>query len=90
VTVSFQGSANADLASKLAATLKANLPVVYSLEARLAAMAGLVESLKGNVAGVADIKVACVPQVVAAAAQALSDVQASGSASVSLTKSVAQ
>jgi hypothetical protein len=88
VTISFQGSANAALAGKLAATLQTNLPIVFSLDARLRAMAGLVESLKGNVSGVADIKVACIPQVVAAAAQALSDVQASGSAALSLTKSV--
>jgi hypothetical protein len=33
-------------------------------------------------------EVECIPQVVAAAAQALSDVQASGTAALSLTKSV--
>lgn len=90
VVIAFQGSTNADVAGKLAVTLEANLPIVYALEARLQAMVGLVDGLKGNVSAVADIKAACIPQVAVAAALALSDVQASAAASVSVTKSVVQ
>jgi hypothetical protein len=90
VTIAFQGAVNADLAGKLAATLKANLPIVFSLEARLTAMVGVVGGLKGNISAVADIKAACIPQVAIAAGQALADVEASGSAAASLTKSVTQ
>lgn len=90
VKIAFQGSANADFAGKLVATLEANLPIVYALEARLTAMADVVVSLKGNVTAVADIKVSCIPPVAAAVGQALADVEASASATVNLTKSVAQ
>jgi hypothetical protein len=90
VTIGFQGGANADLAAKLAATLEANLPTVFSLEARLKALGGSIGDLKGNVTAVVDIKAACIPTVVAAGGQAASDIEGAASASVSLTKSVTQ
>jgi hypothetical protein len=90
VSIAFQGSVNAELTTKLAATLEANLPIVFSLEARLAAMKDLVIALEGNIDAVVDIKKACIPAVIVAAAQAVAAVQAAATASASLTKSVAQ
>ncbi len=90
IEVVFAGSANADFAAKLAATLKANLPLVFELKTRFAAMADVTASLSGNISAVTDIKTACIPPLVAAAAEAVSDIGDSVSASAKITASVGQ
>jgi hypothetical protein len=80
ITVSFTGAANVDAAGKLQATFEANLGIILAFEARLKAMAGIAASFTGNIGAVTDIKVACIPPVVAAAANAVKDVEGSFSA----------
>ena len=90
VDVVFTGAASVDAAGQLIATLKANLPIIFSLRAKFQAMGDLAVQLSGNIGAVVDIKVACIPAVVAAVGTAASDVGDSLSASVSVTASVGQ
>src|SRR6185436_11586544 len=64
VEVRFAGTANADFAGKLIATLKANLPIIFSLKARFAGLADATASLSGNISAVTDIKAACIVPLV--------------------------
>ena len=82
--------ASADGLAKLLTTLKANLPLIFDLKTRFSAMADATASLSGNATAVVDIKAACIPPLVAAAAQAVSDIGDSVSASASITGSVGQ
>jgi hypothetical protein len=84
VKVSFTGAANVDAAGKLQATLEANLGVVLAFEARLKSMVEISSNLVGNINAVTDIKVACIPPVAAAVANAVQDVQASFSVAGSI------
>jgi hypothetical protein len=84
ITVSFSGAADAAAAGKLQATFEANLGIVLAFEARLKAMAAIAVSFGGNVSAVTDIKVACIPPVVAATANAAKDVEGSFSAAGSI------
>jgi hypothetical protein len=53
-------------------------------------MADATASLSGNIGAVTDIKAACIPPLVAAAAQAVSDIGDSVTATASITGSVGQ
>lgn len=88
VNVAFSGAADVEAAAKLQATLKANLGVVYAFKARLEGMAKITAQLSGNVEAVTDIKAACIPAILAAAADAVSDVGDSVSVSGSIVGSV--
>jgi hypothetical protein len=84
VKVTFSGAANVEAAAKLVATLEANLGVVFALDARVQGMLSASASFGTNVQGIADIKVACIPPVGAAAKDALADVQSSSTTSAKL------
>ena len=84
VTVAFSGSANVEAAAKLKAVFEANLGVVLAFKARLEGMATLAGTISGSADAVVDIKVACIPAVVAAAVTAVENVTAAGSASASI------
>lgn len=81
-------SAKAELVGKLEATLEANLPLVFAFKAKLEGIAAVTGSLAGNIDAVADIKVACIPPLVAAVGDALANVKGSVSATASVTGSV--
>jgi modification target Cys-rich repeat protein len=83
-----EGSADASAAGKLVATLKANLGVVLAFKARLTAMADLTGTITGNASAVGSIKAACIPQVIAAGADAAAQVVAAGQATASVAGSV--
>jgi hypothetical protein len=87
VTVAFSGAANVEAAGKLQATFEANLGVILAFKARLEGMAKIAGSFSGNIDAVADIKVACIPPLVAAVKNAVEDVNASASASASIVAS---
>ncbi|HSO37248.1 MAG TPA: hypothetical protein VLT33_32200, partial [Labilithrix sp.] len=84
VTVNFSGAANIEAAGKLKAVFEANLGVVLAFKARLEGMAKLTGTIAGSADAVVDIKVACIPAVVAAAAVAVENVGAAASASASI------
>ncbi|WP_394847296.1 hypothetical protein LZC95_07495 [Pendulispora brunnea] len=73
---------------KLVATLKANLPIIFSLKTRLEAMVDITGQVSANINAIADVKPACIPALVGAAGQALANVKDSASASASITASV--
>jgi len=87
VEVVFSGAADIQAAGKLKAVFEANLPIVYAFKARLEGMVAATGSFSANIGAVADIKVSCIPVVVAAVAQALGDVEASVSATGSIVTS---
>ncbi len=90
VTVVVEGSANAELAGKLVATLKAHLPALLALNAKFSIAGDLAGQLAANVNAdvVADIKPACIPVVVEAVASAGKDFSASLSAVGQISSSV--
>jgi len=63
---------------------------VFELKERFKAMADVTGSLVGNINGVTDIKAACIPPLVAAAGEAVSDMTASISATTTITGAVGQ
>jgi hypothetical protein len=87
VTVAFTGAANAEAAGKLEATLRANLGVVLAFKARLEGMAKITGSLVANIEGAVDVKASCLIAMVAAAAAAVEDVQASVTVSANVAAS---
>lgn len=82
------GQADANIAGKLIDTLKANFGVILSLKSRFQAVATATASLTGNISAVTDIKVACVPPLVAAAAQAVTDIKDAGDQTVALAGTI--
>ena len=74
VDIAITGNVDANIGAKLLATLKANLPIIYSIQARFTALGSATGSLTANIGAVVDIKAACIPPVVAAAAQAVVDI----------------
>jgi hypothetical protein len=84
VTVSFSGSANFEAAAQLKATFEANLGLILAFQARLEGMAKIVGTFSGNISAVTDIKVACIPPLVAAIGNAGQDLTASVSAAGSI------
>jgi hypothetical protein len=87
VTIAITGVASAEAAAKLKATLEANLSIVLGFQARLDGMAKLTAAFTANISAVTDIKVACIPPLVAAAGEAVSNVTASASACGSIVAS---
>jgi hypothetical protein len=87
ITVAFGASADTNL-GKLKATLEANLPKIIEVKTRFTLLGDAAATVSGNFSAVTDIKAACIPAVVAAAAQSAKDVtatvQASGSIATSL------
>jgi hypothetical protein len=88
VVVAFSGAADVQAAGKLRATLEANLGVVLAFKSRLEGMVDISASFGGNINAVTDIKVACIPPVVAAVGTAIADVKASFDATVSIAGAV--
>jgi hypothetical protein len=84
VTVTFTATADAEAAGKLVATLKAHLGVILAFKSRLEGMAQLTATITGSADAFGSIKAACIPQVIAAGAAAVSDVTASAQATVSV------
>lgn len=83
------GAAQADIQAfgRLKATFEANLPLVFSFLGRLTAMKDIAGSFVGNIEGVGDIKLVCIPVVLKAVGEASGDVEASFSAAGSITTS---
>jgi hypothetical protein len=88
LTIVASGFADASAAAKLQGTLKANLGLVLAFRARLQGMFELTSTITGNADAVASIKTACIPQVIAAAVAAGTDVAASVEATGSIATSV--
>jgi hypothetical protein len=84
VKVSFSGAANVQAAGKLQAVFEANLGVIFAFQARLEGMAKLTATITGNADVIVDVKAACIPAMLAAAAAAVEDVKASGDATISI------
>lgn len=84
VKVSFSGAADVQAAGKLQAVFEANLGVIYAFQARLEGMAKLTATVTGNAEVIVDVKAACIPAMLAAAADAVLDVQAAGAATLSV------
>jgi hypothetical protein len=76
VNVTFAGAADFTAAGKLQAAFEANLPLVYAFQARLKALADLTTTITGNADVVADIKISCLPIVIASAATAVANLGA--------------
>jgi hypothetical protein len=84
VKVSFSGAANIQAAGKLQAVFEANLGVIFAFQARLEGMAKLTGTITGNADVIVDVKASCIPAMIAAAADAVADVKASGDATISI------
>ena len=87
ISVQFSGSADITAAARIQATFEANLPLIFAFAARLEGMAKLTGTITGNADAIVEIKAACILQVAAAAAAAVLDVTAAGSATGSLITS---
>jgi hypothetical protein len=87
-SIGFSFSGDAQAAGKLKATLEANLGVVMAFKSRLEGMVEVAGTISGSASAVGDIKAACIPQVVAAGAAAVTDVTAAASATASIATSV--
>ena len=72
----------------LLATLEANLPIIYSLKAKLEAATTLTGTISGNATGIVDIKAACIPVVASAALGSVSKLTASLQVSASVVTKV--
>lgn len=90
VEIVISGATDIQAAAKLKVVLEANLGLVASLRARLEGAVDVMGTLVGNVDAnfLAEIKAACIPVVLTAAEGALSDFEASISASVNVVSSV--
>jgi len=86
VSVGFSGSADAQAAGKLKAVLEANLGLVATLEARLTGLGEATIALSANVDAdsLVDIKLACIPVVIAAVFTAADDVVVSTEATATI------
>jgi hypothetical protein len=84
VSVTIAGAANVAAAGKLQAVFEANLGLVYAFQARVEGMATLTGTITGNADVIVDIKAACIPLVIASAADAVLDVQATATAAASV------
>lgn len=83
VAIVFTGSA--EIAAKVQATLEANLPLILQFKTRLEGVAEVAGTFSANIKGVADIKAACIPPVVAAVGTAVQDLEASVKATASIS-----
>ena len=81
-------AADVQAAGKLQATLEANLGVVLAFRSRLEGMIKVTGEFGANINAVTDIKVACIPPVVAAVGTALEDTKAAFDATVSIAGAV--
>jgi hypothetical protein len=90
LAITFSGAANAEVAGKLKLVLEANLGVVAALEARLEGMFAIVGTFVGSVDAdvLAEIKIACIPVILAAVVDAGADVEASFTAAGSIMGSI--
>lgn len=90
LAITLSGATDIDAAGKLKLVLEANLGLVAALEARLEGMGQIAGTFAGNINAdvLAEIKLACIPVVIAAAAAAGQDVIVSASATVSVMGSV--
>lgn len=84
VKVAFSGAADIQAAGKLQAVFEANLGVIFAFQARLEGMAKLTGTITGNADVIVDVKASCIPAMIAAAADAVADVKASGDATISI------
>lgn len=82
VTVSVTGAA------ALRSTLEDNLPRILAFRSRLKGMLNVSGTIAGNVDAVASIKVACIPAVVGAATDAVSDATDAAGASLNVLTSL--
>lgn len=90
IEVAFSGAANIEAAGKLKLALEANLGLVLAIGARIEGMVTIAGELAGNISADAlvEVSAACIPVVALAAGEAVSDVEASVSATVSVTGAV--
>lgn len=76
-----------ELARKLEAALESNLPIVFASKARLDGMVASTTTLADNVGQLTDLRISCIPPVVAAAYDAVQDVTVSASVSAEIVGS---
>ena len=88
IKVEIQASGDVQAAGKLKATFEANLPLFLALQARVDGMGKFTATLSANASGLADIKAACIPTVVAAIGEAGGQLGASAKASVDVAGAV--
>lgn len=90
IAIVIQGAADIEAAGKLKLVLEANLGLVAALEARLTGMFELAGTFAGSVDAdvLAEIKVACIPVVIAAVTDAIEDVTVSVQATGSVMGSI--
>lgn len=81
VTMTVNGAADPSTGATLKSTIEANLPLVFALSAHFKVEADVAAVVTGNADVLVDIKAACIPPVVSAAQDAVSDVGAGASAS---------
>jgi hypothetical protein len=84
VEVAFSGAVDAEAAAKLQATIKANLGVIFALQARLKGMVDIGATISANVDSFVEIKKPCLLAMIVAIGEALDNVNASVSASGSI------
>jgi hypothetical protein len=88
ISIVFTGTADANAAGKLQASLEANLPLVYAFKARLEALGELTATITGNADVVVNIKASCIPAVIASAVAAGTNLTATVSATGSIVTAV--
>ena len=90
INIAFSAGGDLQIQGKLKAVLEANLGLVAALEARFSALGEAMGTVSGNINAdfLAEIKVACIPVVVAALANAVLDVEGTATASVSVLGAV--
>jgi orotate phosphoribosyltransferase-like protein len=85
VKIAISGSTNAE---KIIATLEANLPLIFGVQARAKAIANVGGTISGNLSAVGDIKAACIPLMVGSAADAAQDVATTTQATAAVAGTV--
>lgn len=88
LVVTTSGSANPSAAALLKSTLETVMPKVIAIKARTEVEVQLAGSFVGIVSGVTDIKAACIPPVVKAAAQSVEDLTTAAQSSASVVGSI--
>lgn len=88
VSVAIEGALDANASARLQATLEANLGAIFALDARAAGMVNVGGAFLGEIKNIGEVKVACIPVIVATAIRAVDDVAAGTAASASVIASV--
>jgi hypothetical protein len=88
VTVSISGAVDPAAGALAKSAIEANLPPILALDAHLTSEARIASTVSAVAGEILDIKVACIPAVVASAQVAVSEIYAGAGASLSVVNSV--